>query len=384
MRPFPPTPLATWDFEINAVPGALGQGEPGLIVSRPDFPGLFILNASARFIWTGFQVGEPQHFLAERFAEHFGIPFSQASSDVASTFDAWSETLLSPIRATQSVALPPLPPANYSFSRDYSLGSKHFRLLTADPDFVEEIAPRLAHLAAKPQSPDFTFSVFRQEDLIWVFSGEAFLAAEPLASTARTILLEEMARLAHPGADWLAILHAAACANNGECIILPAATNSGKSTLTAALMHSGLQILSDDSAPLDRQSLQIYPLPFALMLREGSWKVLERYFPQLSAIPTQSRHGDHVRFLPPPSDQPADPAKAKCLVFVQFEPGAEALLQPLTPFESLLGLQKSGFWVPHNRESIGAFLAWYQSLPAYELRYSDLSEAVRLIHSLFE
>jgi len=379
MSLLPPLPASTWDFSIN--PSPAGSGEPGLVVSRPDFPGLFILNSSARFIWAGLHLGGPQNFLAERFAENFGIPFSQASSDVASTLDAWSQNLLAPSRATQSVAFPPLPSqSSFSFSCGCDVNFKHFQLLASDADFIHEIQPRLAHLAASSSTPDFTFHVFRQQDLFWVFRGEASLCAEPLVSTARSILLEEIARLAYD-ADWLAILHAAACSNGRQCVILPAPTNSGKSTLTAALMHSGLQILSDDSAPLDRRSRQIFPLPFALMLRSGSWPLLDPFFPELSTLPIHTRFGDPVRFLPPPAIHP-QPAPAKCLCFVQFEPGAPVRLQPLSPFDSLCALQKSGFWVPHTRDSIAAFLAWYQSLPAYQLTYSDLSQAVPLVHSL--
>jgi hypothetical protein len=380
MRLLPPLPASTWDFEID--PSPAGSGESGLVVSRPDFPGLFILNSSARFIWAGLRLGGPQNLLAERFAKNFGIPFSQASSDLASTLDAWSHNLLAPSQATQSVASPPPLPSrsSFPFSCGYVLNSKHFLLLASDPDFSHEIQPRLAHLAASSPTPDFTFHVFRQDDLFWVFRGEASLCAEPLVSTARSILLEEIARLAY-GVNWLAILHAAACSNGRQCVILPAPTNSGKSTLTAALMHSGLQILSDDSAPLDRHSRQIFPLPFALMLRSGSWPLLDPFSPELSALPIHSRFGDPVRFLPPPAIH-AQPVPAKCLCFVQFQPGAPPRLQSLSPFESLCALQKSGFWVPHTRPSIAAFLAWYQSLPAYQLTFSDLYQAVPLVHSL--
>jgi coenzyme PQQ synthesis protein D (PqqD) len=386
MRLLPPLPVPTWDFEINAVPGPSGEGQQGLVVSRSDLPNLFILNHTARFIWRDLQQGGPEEFLVERFASHFGISRTQAAADVGLTLDDWSQGLLSPVRATQYVAPTPSipPPSSSSFIGDYVLGPKHFRLVVHDHDFVEEIRPRLAHLSANRQPPDTTFHVFRHEDLIWVFCGEASIGAEPDVSVARTILLQEMARLARPDTDWLAILHAAACGTDNRCIILPAATNSGKSTLTAALMHSGLHIFSDDSAAIDRQTHQVVSLPFALMLREGSWPVLAPYFPELDSTPSFYRNGDHVRFLQPPSDRPIGAVAPQCLLFVCYQPGAAAQLRPLTTFESLTGLQKSGFWVPHTRETVAQFLSWVQSLPAYELTYSQLPEAVPLVHSLLE
>jgi hypothetical protein len=383
MRLLQPPPVATWDFEIHAVPGQPGEGAQGLVVSRPDFPSLFILNHTARFIWSNLQNGGPEQLLVERFANRFDIPLDKAASDVALTLDAWSRDLLSPVRATQYVAPHPVPPAPSSlFTADYHLGSKHFRLVVHDRDFVEEICPRLAHLAANRRNPDITFQVFRHEDLIWVFCGEASIGAEPDVSVARTILLQEMGRLARPDTNWLAILHAAACATSHRCIILPAATNSGKSTLTAALMHSGLQVFSDDSAAIDRQTAQIVSLPFALMLREGSWPVLSPYFPELQSAPTFYRNGAYVRFLQPRSNGAMHALPPQCLLFTRYQPEGPAHLQTLTPFETLLGLQQSGFWVPHDRQNIAQFLSWLQSLPAHQLTYSRLSDAIPIVHRL--
>jgi hypothetical protein len=383
MRLLPPPLVATWDFEINPVPGKSDEGELGLVVARPDCPSLFILNHTARFIWRNLQTCGSFDFLVERYATEFGTPHSQAAADISLTLDSWSQGLLSPVRATQHVAPPLVPPASTcSFRSDYNLGLKHFRLVVHDLDFVEEICPRLAHLAASQRTPDITFQVFRHQGLIWVFCGEASIGAELEASVARTILLQEMARLARPDTDWLAILHAAACGTSRRSIILPAATNSGKSTLTAALMHSGLYVLSDDSAAIDRQTEKIVSLPFALMLREGSWPVLSPYFPELDWAPTFYRNGDSVRFLCPRSDPGVTALAPQCLLFAHYEPGVPVLVQTLTTFEALLGLQKSGFWVPHDRESIAQFLSWLQSIPAYSLTYSQLSDAIPHVSSL--
>lgn len=383
MRLLPPVPVATWDFEINAVPGQSGEGAQGLVVSRSDFPGLFILNYTARFIWSNLQEGGPEQLLVKRFAARFDIPLDQSASAVALTLDVWSRDLLSPARATQYVAPPPVPPASTSsFASDYRIGLKHFRLVVHDLDFVEEICPRLAHLAANRRTPDITFQVFRYQGLIWVFCGEASIGAEPEVSVARTILLQEMARLARPDTNWLAILHAAACGTSRRAVILPAATNSGKSTLTAALMHSGLHVLSDDSAAIDRQTAQVVSLPFALMLREGSWPVLSPYFPEFHSAPTFYRNGDYVRFLRPHSDPVINALAPQCLLFARYQPGFPVLIHTLTTFEALLALQESGFWVPHDRESISEFLSWLQSLPAYSLTYGQLSDAIPQVCSL--
>jgi hypothetical protein len=191
-----------------------------------------------------------------------------------------------------------------------------------------------------------------------------------------------MGRLSVADADWLAILHAGACGNDTACVVMPAATASGKSTLTTALMRSGLRFFSDDSAAIDRTTLQVVALPFALMLREGSWRVLAPYVPDLSAAPILERNGDRVRFLAPSSMVQSGRVTPKCLLFVQYQQGASPNLRKLTAFESLLGLQQSGFWLPHEERTIRSFLSWVQSMPSFHLTYSSLGDAIPIVHNL--
>jgi len=97
----PSLPELFWDFPIEGVPG-----ESALVVSRPDIQALFILNQAASFIWKSLRNGNSYESLAERFAERFGLSLSRAATDIESTLDSWSQNLLSPPRATASVAPP--------------------------------------------------------------------------------------------------------------------------------------------------------------------------------------------------------------------------------------------------------------------------------------
>ena len=381
MRLLQPPPEFFWNFEITGVP----SDQSTMVVSRPDIHGLFVLNPAARSIWTSLQRGGTRESIIADLTSQFGISPSRAAADVEATLESWSQSLLSPVQETESPAQPTLPPSiKDSFTCDYAIGEKHFRLLVDDPEFVEEIVPRLAHLNADPKPPDVTFRVSRHQNQFQVFSGRSCIGVEPEVGVARTILLQEMARLSRPETDWLAILHAGVCGTSTDCVIMPAATNSGKSTLAAALMHSGLHLYSDDSAALDRRTMHVVSLPFALMLREGSWPTLAPYFPELASAPALERNGDNVRFLAPSLSHSVQTATPKCLLFPEFSPGAPTEIHSLTPFETLLGLQKSGFWVPHNRQSIRTFLSWVQSLPAYQMTYSDLTEAVPAVHGLIQ
>ena len=65
------------------------------------------------------------------------------------------------------------------------------------------------------------------------------------------------------------------------------------------------------------------PMPFPVMLRPGSWPLIEDRFPAFKDAPVYSRWGTNVRFLTP---VPANgPAPVTALVFVRHEKGAETL-----------------------------------------------------------
>jgi hypothetical protein len=148
-------------------------------------------------------------------------------------------------------------------------------------------------------------------------------------------------------------------------------------------MKIGLTFYSDDSVILERDTLCVPSMPFALMVREGSWDVLGRRFPELQEAPIVSRFGQRVRFLRPmgtKTDGSCEPVGA--IAFVRFEPDAANELSPIDPLQALLRLQESGFWVEHDKQSIHDFLGWIQSTPSFTLTYSDVDEAAVIIHRL--
>jgi hypothetical protein len=396
-------PEDIWSFEISADT----PDQSGLILVRADSPNLFILNHSAAFLWFLRQRLPPGADLTHPYASHFGISLQQASDDVSVTLRSWSLLLSDEQHRNddqqcreESLDLnepPDTTARSLAFTADFSLGASSFRLTVSHDaeDFVEEIRPRLAHLLAPrltpripSPSPSLSFHVSRSpyDSALRVSrDNEAvFIGSAPDAAVARTVLLQEIGRLAYdPHSEWLAILHAAALADpvTGNAVILAASTNSGKSTLAAALLSSGLRLLSDDSAAITT-TRQVLSLPFALMLRSGSWPVLAPYFPDLDATPVYHRYGEPVRFLQPTSISTCA-ARPRHIVFIQYKPeGPEAKLQPLSRLQVFWRLQQSGFWVPHSRAAIADFVQWVLSVPAYQLTYSHVQPAVQQVHIL--
>ena len=80
---------------------------------------------------------------------------------------------------------------------------------------------------------------------------------------------------------------------------MPAIAESGKTTLTATLLHHGFQLFSDEVNSLDYEGY-VHPLPFCMNIKEGSWKVLAQMYPHLNDRDIHSRFdGQNIRFLPP-------------------------------------------------------------------------------------
>jgi hypothetical protein len=364
-----------------------------LVVARPDVQGLFLLNGTASVVWEEYRRGAPPAEIAQTFSALYGVPESMARRDIEAALAHWSEGLLSsppagsPARAEGLSRLRDLESSSQAVAIDCVLNGRGFRVLLEPGDLVEEIAPRLDKIAvprlSSADSPFLTFALVNGEDRVFVFRDGTCIAEEEKTAAARAILLQEMTSHCDPGRETKAILHAGACGTAADCVILAGASHAGKSTLCAALMGRGLYCYSDDSAVLDRE-FRVSGMPFPVMVREESWAVLEsRVYSFAERAPIQQRWGFNVRFLPsnlPGSSSPSAPVRA--LIFVEYRPGSAAKLEPLSAFEALLGLQQSGFWVEHNRESIARFLAWIQRLGRYKLIYSQIDEACDAVAGL--
>ena len=369
-------PTDIWEFSI--------QG--GLVLARPELHALFILNRSASALWLLLKEGIPPEEVLRIYSSLYSLPLESAAGDIQFTLAAWKNRLLS--KQTPASSTPPqdIPrPPHFPFSTDYLINFIPFRVRIGDDDLIEEIAPRLAGLAAAPSKPPPAncFDVFDHDGQIVILCDGELLGAEATASAARAVLLQEIVRVCNPGREWLSVLHAGACGSDDECVLFAASTHSGKTTLAAALLYSDLNLFCDDSAAIDAASLELSAMPFALMLRQGSWAPLRSRYPQIETLPIVSRYGQNVKFLSPEAPRwPTTSPRVKGLIFTKYIPGAPTTLLPIPSFEALVKLQESGFWVLHKQKEIARFLNWIQTLPANTLTYSNLDEAINQIRAL--
>ncbi|MGD9512295.1 MAG: hypothetical protein AB7X49_27525, partial [Geminicoccaceae bacterium] len=102
---------------------------------------------------------------------------------------------------------------------------------------------------------------------------------------ARSEVLRRLVLASHPGRDWLAILHAAGIVGPDGAALLCGSSGAGKSTLTGMLVASGLALVTDDYAPIEAGTHALWPVPFGLSVKEGSWPLLTPHLPALATAP---------------------------------------------------------------------------------------------------
>jgi HprK-related kinase A len=183
------------------------------------------------------------------------------------------------------------------------------------------------------------------------------------------------------------LLHAGAVSEASRAVIMAAPPGSGKSTLTAALMLSGMRLLSDEFGVVCPQSGLLKAMLKPVALKNEAIDVIRSLSPlaQLGPRFYGTRKGDVAHLAPSESSlgdlhQAVRPA---LLVFPQFRAGAPLSLQEVPAYEAFGKLAFNSF----NYHLLGpvafdvvATLA--ERCPAYAIEYGDIEAAVACIRAL--
>jgi hypothetical protein len=175
------------------------------------------------------------------------------------------------------------------------------------------------------------------------FDGQPIVRT-PFESLALAFLLWHLNVAVVAGSDRYLLVHAAAAAYNGSAVLLPAAKESGKSTLVARLVQRGCGYLTDEATAIDPVTLAVDPYPKPLSVEPGSWEVLADLRPRLDD-----------RFLPFVGDQwhvaaesirpdaIAAPCPPRLIVTPRFEAGARTSFEEISRAQAVLVLAENAF-----------------------------------------
>ncbi len=353
------------------------------MVARPDVPFLFCLNATAKLIWQVYSETASPEAAVNALVETYGIPADVAAEDVNCTLSEWMQAGLLGVSQNAPQRQAASARGEASVIAYCSIEDTTFLLLTDSPEVTAEVLPQLDAIRIAACTPDVTIAVWSDADGYFVIEagGESSIWAQGVGE-ARAVLFQELVRRAKPERQWLALLHAAACGMDGRCVLFPAASYSGKSTLAAALTANGFALYSDDFVGIEADTLRIPAMPFGIAVRRGSWDVLRPWIPEIDHHKVVERLGEPVKFLPTAPACEAVPGHAAAMVFSEWVANSAVSVRRLSTAEAIACLHVSGFWVAQNRTSIGAFLTWLERMPKFALQYGDLMSAVEQVQAI--
>ncbi len=191
---------------------------------------------------------------------------------------------------------------------------------------------------------------------------------------------DRVRKLVFTPSDYFLASHAAVLAKGDKCLMMPAVSYSGKSTLSAALLSADYQYFSDEMAVIDRD-YQARPVPLGIGLKHGSWHLLASYLPQLADLEEQQRwDGIPLKYVPIDHSirHGKDRKKVSHLVFPTYRLESTAQLLPISTPQAVSQLFKAGFTMqgPFSKKQVIELLSWVESIPAYKFEFSQLDEAI--------
>ncbi len=269
----------------------------------------------------------------------------------------------------------------------YQIDDIVFAIHYPNDTFYERLHPVFEHLYVDNPDGKHMVSVdFVKYDDLWEIHWnntplEMSMPEEKLA----TFLQEKMMIFTYQSQRYLISLHAGAVEKNGNVLIMPAVSESGKTTLTATLLYHGFNLFSDEVTTLDYNGC-VHPLPFCMNIKEGSWKILSQMYPYLiNGVPYSRYDGQNIHFIPP-INMHIGRQKASNIIFPKYIPNSETTLTEIGAKDALAKIKEAGYQVQENmdRDKFELILKYLVSLPKYTLVYSNLDEAIDMINRLLE
>lgn len=175
----------------------------------------------------------------------------------------------------------------------------------------------------------------------------------------------------------LLFFHSSVLQHKLVAILFAAPSGSGKSTTCWGLLHcEGFQYMSDELAPIDPNSMLVYPFPLALSLKSttrGSY-----------SLPSGALQTSRAAYVPVnelPAEQNREPTPVGAIFFVRYSAS-----QRLPQVRSLTDAEASAFLYPnllnalaHESMGMDQAIRLASSVPCYELVSSDLKSTTSCI-----
>ncbi len=351
---------------------------------------LYLLNATGHLILEHLKACLTIGEIAADLSRCYGVAIETATADVEAAIREWHQIGLWPATETlpsSDQGLDAFSPAlsnPINVTRYYELPGMRFSV-RYDRDAMEMLChSRFSAIETIGPSAVDTELEILWEGSQWVVTRDGRdLTRTVSPNEARVELLTAMLTSCYPALQIMAMIHAGVVAKENKAVLLPATTQGGKSTLTAALVHAGFRFLSDDTAAIDGPSGRVHPFPLGLSLRTGSWPIVERMFPELRDVPALCLPHETVKVMALPLARTVwEPLSVSAVIFPSYGSGRTNALHVLSLSRALVHLSDAGFWVQLQGGHVPRFLDWLRPIRCYHLEYSTIDAALQLIGEL--
>ena len=363
------------------------------------------LNDAATLVWCILieNDGDPDwSAIVERLARFRGTSVTSAQRELVRAASQWRGQGI--LVAAAPVAKPPVPnePARYvplpprfdapyySFrERFYRLLGVTFKVRYGDRSLEEWVHPVLANLEAEPGAvAEHTITAASILSYFYVYSENiqrsVSLSLAQVAPRLRFTMIDEAIRRQ----DHILHLHAGAVVCNGQLVLLPAPSGSGKTSLAARLMAAGCTYFSDEVVLLDSDTGLVRAVPLSLCIKAGGEALMAAHYPGLLDLPQHLREDDKwVRYLPPSAASHASPEiglAPALVVFPRYEAGAALDLRPVARPAAFGRLLDECVAIPKplDIEKAATLVGIAEGLRCWELVCGDLEASAQAIQQL--
>ena len=351
------------------------------------------LNTAATAIWCLMEQGSGKAAIEDTLRAMFDLDPEQAATFTATALEDWTArgllegTMRLPAPTPDEPPVAPLPrypdPAPcFVCQRHYVVRQLPLTVRFTDTAQEALVHPVLAHLEAPLAATACVLDIITTQPGITLYrDGTPRLGCaglEELAPMAKGLAWQ----FGLSNGDFLLNMHAGVVAGPAGAILLPAPPGSGKSTLTAALVATGLDYFSDEVALLAEEDLAVMPFPLAMCVKDTGIDVLASRFPAIAALPMHTRmDGKRVVYMAPPAARVPGPNTRRpvvAIVFPRYVAGAPNTLRALQKPVSFARLLSQCMGVQRRLEArhVTRLVGWIRDLACYELDFSDLGAAV--------
>jgi hypothetical protein len=182
------------------------------------------------------------------------------------------------------------------------------------------------------------------------------------------------------------LLHAGAVSASGAGVVMPAASEAGKTTLVAGLIRAGFQYVTDEIAAIDPRSLALIPYPKPLSIDDGSWDVLKEYAPPTNGV-TAAYFGDQWQVNPQSlrADAVSESVAVSLVVLPVYREGSRTIVEPVRRAEAVLAMLRETFeFHKAGGRNLSVLARLLERVGCYRLQSGDLDQACAAVERLVE